>query len=33
MTPTYEDVQKAQSQRGDVIRKTALTYSPILVNW
>jgi len=29
MTPTYEDVQKAQSQRGDVIRKTALTYSPI----
>jgi len=29
MTPTYEDVQKAQSQRGDVIRKTSLTYSPI----
>ncbi len=29
MIPTYEDVQKAQSQRGDVIRKTALTYSPI----
>ncbi len=29
MTPTYEDVLKAQSQRGDVIRKTPLTYSPI----
>ncbi len=29
MTPTYEDVLKAQSQRGDVIRKTSLTYSPI----
>ncbi len=29
MTPTYEDVQKAQSLRGDVIRKTPLTYSPI----
>ncbi len=29
MTPTYDDVQKAQSQRGDVIRKTSLTYSPI----
>ena len=29
MTPTYEDVEKAQSQRGDVIRKTSLTYSPI----
>ncbi len=29
MTPTYEDVQKAQSQRGNVIRKTSLTYSSI----
>jgi len=29
MKPTYEDVLKAQSQTGDVIRKTALTYSPI----
>ncbi len=29
MTPTYEDVEKAQSQRGDVIKKTSLTYSPI----
>ena len=29
MTATYEDVLKAQSQRGDVIRKTSLTYSPI----
>lgn len=29
MTPTYEDVLKAQSQRGEVIRKTPLTYSPI----
>src|SRR3989304_1880378 len=29
MNPTYEDVLKAQSQRGDEIRKTPLTYSPI----
>ena len=29
MTPTYEDVLKAQSQKGDVIRKTSLAYSPI----
>lgn len=29
MTPTYEDVLKANSQRGNEIRKTALTYSPI----
>jgi len=29
MTPTYEDVLKANSLRGDVIRKTSLTYSPI----
>lgn len=29
MTPTYEDVVKANSLRGDVIRKTSLTYSPI----
>src|SRR3989344_3810118 len=29
MNPKYEDVLKAQSQRGDEIRKTPLTYSPI----
>lgn len=29
MTPTYEDVLKANSLRGEVIRKTPLTYSPI----
>ncbi len=29
MTPTYEDVLKANSLRGNVIRKTSLTYSPI----
>jgi threonine dehydratase len=29
MNPTYEDVLKAQSQRGDEIRKTPLTHSPI----
>src|SRR3990172_5322201 len=29
MNPTYEDVLKAQSQKGDEIRKTPLTYSPI----
>lgn len=29
MNPKYEDVLKAQSQRGDEIRKTPLTHSPI----
>ena len=29
MTPTYDDVLKANSLRGEVIRKTPLTYSPI----
>jgi threonine dehydratase len=29
MTPTYEDVLKANEQRGEDIRKTSLTYSPI----
>ena len=29
MIPTYEDVVKANLQRGNEIRKTALTYSPI----
>ena len=29
MKPTYEDVLKANEQRGDEIRKTSLTHSPI----
>ena len=29
MNPTYDDVVKAQSMKGDDIRKTSLLHSPI----
>ena len=29
MNPSYEEIQKAESMKGEDVRKTALVYSPI----